>query len=546
MSEQTSVLVAGGGPVGLTTALFLARQGVRPIVVERRPGLSEIPRATGLHARTMELFRSAGLERQIADAGLEIVGPGKEPEKVKAGRATPLLMLGAPSIAELGNAFVLESHDVPYAEFTPSRPIWCGQDHYEPIIYKEAVALGADIRFNSEVVHIEQDDDGVTAEVFDRAAGGRRTIRADYVVAADGVRSSARDLLGIGHRSHGVAGHFVSIIFKADIKIPAEAPAFTLMYLLNPKAQGLVLFIEPGRWMFGVNYYPEQGQSPSDFTEERCVELVRIAAGQPDLEVDVESFTPWDAKHMVADTFRSGRVFLAGDACHAHPPAGGFGVNAGVQDAHNLAWKLAAVVNGWADESLLDSYDAERRPVGAGTADQAWMLFRSRGQLADEDKEMFRDFVVVTMGYHYTSNAVLQDGAEAELMPRELRFTAEPGTRAPHGWLAGKVGKESTVDIVGDAFVLLSASEGWAKAAQDAEREFGIPLRHHDISADGDVPVEDGWWRDTCGLPERGALLVRPDGFVAWRCDDPDADAGTALKEALGRVLGRVPVKGKP
>ena len=376
---STDVLIVGGGPVGLSTALFLARKGIRPILVERRPRLSTIPRATGLHARTVEIFRTVGLEPAVQQAGMKIVGPGAELDLVRAGRATPLVMLGAQSLADLHKSFVMEAHDVDYDPFTPSWPIWCGQDHYEPLLHDAAVEAGAEIRFQNELIGLTQDQDGVTATVNDN--GTTRTIRARYVVAADGVKSPVRNMLEIGDRSNGVAGNFVSIIFRAKVDLPESAPRFTLIYLMNQLAQGLLLFIEPGRWMFGVNYYPERGQSPADFTPERCVELARIAAGDPELEVEVESAQPWDARHMVADAYQSGRVFLAGDACHAHPPAGGFGVNAGIQDAHNLAWKLADVLAGRADESLLDSYEAERRPVGAATADQAWMLFRTRGQL---------------------------------------------------------------------------------------------------------------------------------------------------------------------
>ncbi|MGH8906392.1 MAG: FAD-dependent monooxygenase [Egibacteraceae bacterium] len=543
--ESANVMIVGAGPVGLSTALFLTHQGVRPILVERRSGLSAIPRATGLHARTMELFRTVGLEWQILEVGMELVSPGMEIEKVKAGRATPLIMLGASSLAELDKALVMESHDVPYYDFTPSWPVWCGQDHYEPILLNAARSHGADVRFSTEFVSLEQDNDGVRAVVEDRQTGQRHIIRAHYLVAADGAHSCVRKALGIGHRSHGVAGHFVSIIFRAKIDILEAMPDFTFVYLLNPKVQGIVLVIEPNRWMFGVNYYPERGQSPSDFTAERCVELVRIAAGVPDLDVEVESVAPWEAKHMVADRYRAGRVFLAGDACHTHPPAGGFGVNAGIQDAHNLAWKLSAVMRGWADTSLLDTYDVERRPVGAATADQAWMLFRTRGRLAEEDHAAHRDFVVVAMGYHYTSNAVVGPDTSPELMPRKLEFTGRPGSRAPHGWLERNGERVSTIDLFNGALVLLASTEGssWLEAGRRLADEFGMPLRCYRIGPSGDLVDNNGWWPAACGLSSRGALLVRPDGFVAWRSRETSPDVNETLVEVLGRVLGRALVR---
>ncbi|MDR7276792.1 FAD-dependent oxidoreductase [Catenuloplanes atrovinosus] len=530
MTERTQVLITGAGPVGLSTALFLARRGIRPLVVERRAALSSIPRATGLHARTMELFRTAGLEDPIRDAGLKIVGPDQETELVRAGRATPLVMLGARSLAELRESFVLESHDVPYADFSPSWPIWCGQDHYEPLIHDAAVAAGAEVRFGTALTGLSQDADGVTA-TLDQG----ETVRADYLVGADGVKSTVRDLVGIGQRSHGSAGHFVSIIFRAKIELPDDAPRFTLIYLMNPAAQGLLLYIEPGRWMFGVNYYPERGQSPADFTRERCVEYARIAAGDPHLDVDVESYTPWDATHMVADGYRAGRVFLAGDACHAHPPAGGFGVNAGVQDAHNLAWKLAAVLRGEAGPALLDTYQAERHPIGAATADQAWMLFRSRGRLAEEDRDRYRDFVVVTMGYRYDSAAVEGAPPDAEVLPRALSFTGEPGSRVPHGWVVRDGARVSTIDLFTDDLTLVAAPGGgaWADSAARVAAELGVPLRAYRLGVDLIDP--DAGWQAAAGLDHGGALLVRPDGIVAWRATGPGAEHDVPLRRLLAR-----------
>jgi tetracenomycin A2 monooxygenase-dioxygenase len=270
------------------------------------------------------------------------------------------------------------------------------------------------------------------------------------------------------------------------------------------------------------------------------VELARIAAGNPDLDVDVESAQPWDARHMVAEKFQDGRVFLAGDASHAHPPAGGFGVNAGIQDAHNLAWKLAAVVNGWAGPSLLDTYDVERRPVGAATADQAWMLFRTRGQLAEEDRAAYRDFVIVTMGYRYSSDAVVGAPADAELMPRELTFTGQPGSRVPHGWLTQGKNRLSSIDVLTDDFTLVSGPDGqhWLDDGAVVAAEFGIPLRTYRIGADLGDP--DGWLAGA-GVRSTGALLVRPDGIVGWRSAGADEDPAATLRAVLGQVTGAVP-----
>ena len=237
---------------------------------------------------------------------------------------------------------------------------------------------------------------------------------------------------------------------------------------------------------------------------------------------------------MVADAYQVGRVFLAGDACHAHPPAGGFGVNAGIQDAHNLAWKLADVLAGRADASLLDTYEAERRPVGAATADQAWMLFRTRGQLADEDKAAYRDFVIVTMGYRYHSQAVVGSAPDGEILPRELTFPGQPGSRAAHGWVTHDGAKISTIDVLTDGWSLVTApgNQAWL----DAAAKSGVPIRTFTAGPGGDL-ADDGSWLASCGVGTDGALLVRPDGIIAWRSAGAVTDPAAALSTVLRSIL---------
>lgn len=538
--ERTRVLVVGGGPVGLSTAMFLTRKGVQPIVVERRAGLSTVPRATGLHARTLELFRENGLERQVAERGMEMVGAGRETERVGARTATPTVMLGGVTLSDYGNAIVLESHDLQYEQFTPSRAIWCGQDLYEPLLLDAGRSGGADVRFETEFVSLEQDDDGVTAVVAERSTGDRKTIRAEYLIAADGVHSPIRTLLGIGQRSHGSAGDILSIIFRARIVLPDDAPGFTWFVVFHPDVMGLLLVMGRDRWMLSTMDFQKRGYTAADFTQENCVRLVRTATGFPDLEVEVESARPWKATHMVADNYRLGRVFLAGDACHAHPPAGGFGVNAGIQDGHNLAWKLAAVLHGWADESLLDTYEAERLPVGAATADQAWLLQKGRLQgLSEQEQDSVRDILPVTGGYHYRTGAVIGADADGEIVPRTLEFTGEPGSRVPHVWLERAGARLSTLDLVGHGFVLIAGPDGseWSAAGGRVAAELAIPLHRHRIG--GDLTDPDDRWPQACGVSTRGALLIRPDGFVAWRATGTSPDPRAALSDALRDVLGR-------
>lgn len=543
-NEHTNVLIVGGGPVGLSTALFLARQGVQPIVVERRPSISQIPRATGLHSRTLELFRMVGLEASIRARGLPLVNVGDmDVEEVRAGRATPLAMYGAASVTALNDSSpLLERHDVQYQDFTPCWPLWCGQDRYEPVLLQDAVAHGAEVRFEADLVSVEQDADGVTAVIDPRNGGATYTIDADYLIGADGVRSSVREAVGIGNHSRGVADYFISIILKADIDVSGKPP-FTFLSFANPDVSGLLLFIEPGRWMIGAIYHPELGQSAADFTVERSVEIARAVVGEPKLEVQIESIIPWEAVHMIADDYRSGRVFLAGDAAHCHPPAGGFGVNAGIQDANNLAWKLAAVTNGWAEPSLLDTYQGERRPVGAATAEQAWLLFNTRAKrLNAEELARLSDYIIVAAGYRYSSSAVVGGDAHPEVLPRVLEFTGQPGSIAPHGWLLRDGTRLSTVDLFGGAFVLAAGAggAGWMHAAERVARGLGVPLRGHLLGTAGDLVDPDARWSTACGIAGGGAVLVRPDGFVAWRsASDPGADPDEVLSTVFAKILGR-------
>jgi 2-polyprenyl-6-methoxyphenol hydroxylase-like FAD-dependent oxidoreductase len=539
--ERTSVLIVGGGPVGLSTAMFLSHLGVRPIVVERRGGLSTVPRATGLHARTIELFREVGLEPRVAELGMEMVGAGRSLDRVRARRATPTVMLGAVTLADLAEAIEIESHDLQYEQFTPSRAIWCGQDLYEPLLLESALGRGADVRFDTEFVSLTQDAEAVAAVVRDRT-GDQHTIRADYLIAADGVHSSIRDLLGIGRKSHGSAGDILSVIFRARIDLPPEGPWFTWFVVFHPDVMGLLLVMGRDRWMLSTMDYLQRGFSAADFTTEQCVELVRTATGRPDLDVHVESARPWKATHMVADRYSRGRVFLAGDACHAHPPAGGFGVNAGIQDGHNLAWKLNAVLQGWAHPSVLDTYEAERRPVGEVTADQAWLLQKARLHgLSEEEQDSVRDILPVSGGYQYRSTAVVAEDAGTEVVPRTLEFTGRPGSRVPHVWRLRAGARLSTLDLLWKGFVLIAGPEAaaWEAAGVQAARVLGVPLRAHQVGPEGDLADPEGRFPAACGISDAGAVLLRPDGFVAWRAAGALADPVQALHDVLGRVLGR-------
>lgn len=530
--ERVPVLIVGAGPVGISTAIFLACHGIKPLLVEKRDGTSRLPRAPGLQARTMELFRAAGLQPEIR--ALEM---GDSHPYFEGG------ILRVNTFSEIDDAVVLEAPSLDGPTISPERVMGCGQDRYEQVLVGKAREYGAEVRFSTRLVSFAQDDDGVTATIEDTVTRRQRTVRARYLVGADGARSHTRRVLGIERAGRGSVFHALSIYFRApELATLLKDRKFILCYAtVRGTMMGLSRLHGCDPWLAAPIYRPDRGESPADFTDERCIEIIRAAAGKADLHVKIMDKVPWEGAQLVADRFRSGRVFLAGDAAHVHPPAGGFGANTGIHDAHNLVWKIAAVLNGWGGDALLDTYDAERRRVGHAMAEQAMVRNRIRhGYASDEDRANMVDDIIITLGYRYLSSAIIGAEDHRVLTPR-LELTGEPGTRAPHVWL-GRNGKRlSTIDLFWDSFVLLTGPEGgaWAQAATDLSSRTPVPLRVWQIGGrDGLIPV-DRDWTTAYGIKPEGAVLVRPDAFVAWRSTGLALDAGAVLADVLDRAAAR-------
>ncbi|MFB8060737.1 FAD-dependent oxidoreductase, partial [Kitasatospora purpeofusca] len=361
VDDRVPVLIVGGSLVGLSAALFLGRLGVRHLLVEKHADTSRHPRGRGNNVRTMELYRVAGIEAAIREAA-SVLAPNHG-------------ILQAPSLTGEEQEWLFREIDPGgrLARFSPSSWCLCSQNDLEPVLRHAARDLGADIRFGTELLSFEQDDEGVTALLRSRETGEERTVRAQYLVAADGPRSPARTALGIGQTGKGELFHNVSITFRA--KRLAEAVGdrhFIACYLTNPEADGALLPVDNREeWVFHAPWHPEHGEPLEAFTDERCARHIRAAVGMPELDVEVTGRAPWHAAERVAEGYSSGRVFLAGDSAHEMSPTGAFGSNTGIQDAHNLAWKLAAVLCGWAGPGLLDTYGQERRPVARVTSERA-------------------------------------------------------------------------------------------------------------------------------------------------------------------------------
>ncbi|WP_407550939.1 FAD-dependent oxidoreductase [Streptomyces sp. Pv4-95] len=535
-NSGTHVLIAGGSLVGLSTAVFLAHHNVPCTVVERHPGTSIHPRAVGYYPRTAELLRTVGVEDAAKDAA-----SGFEQHKTRAG------------VVSLAGEVLFSKEELAggdeLADLTPSKLLLLPQDRLEPLLRARAEKLGADLRFGTELVSFTQDGDGVSAVVKDEH-GVESTLRADYLVAADGPRSTVREALGLRREGRGVLSRHVSIAFGADFGAVLGERRYSVVHVKNDTVMGILVHddtLTEGTLIVG--YDPEKGESLDDFTDARCAELVSAAIGSDTVEVTVRSRFPWDMAELVTERFVQGRVLIAGDAAHQIPPTGGYGANTGIADAFNLSWKLALVLKGVAAPSLLDTYHEERWPVGTYTARQGSLQLAVRSGTATEEQQAATDdAMTVTMGQAYPSGAFVHEaGAEPLPLtcdPRSLR--GEPGTRAPYVVLERDGVPVSTLDLFGTGFVLLAGRDGgsWGRAAASAGPALGVDIAFHGIgptAEDTQLVDRQGRWNDAYGVRAGGAVLVRPDGVVAWRAPAslPAAEQGAALEAALRRILGR-------
>lgn len=537
------VLVVGGSSVGLACGLFLGRQGVRTLVVERHENLSEHPRATAISQRTRELMREAGLERAVLDASHTTESGGKIVVETLAGIDLAAVPRGRAPRTQLAG----QSERYSPAEVAGS----CSQDRLDPILLRAARERGSEPRFAAELVEFAQDEDGVTAVVAEARSGRRYTVRAHYLLAADGAGSGIRRTLGIGTTGPGPLGdHVINILFRADLGELVRGQEFTVCEIVNPEVHGGLLPIDKdgSLWVFHTEYYPERGEGPNDFPPERCRELIRKAIGLPGLEIEIRNVLPWRMAAQVADRYRSGRVLLVGDSAHVVPPMGGFGMNTGIADAHNLAWKLALVLDGRADPSLLDTYELERRPIALEAMAQVLLrmehprLHWDHGAVAERARVGMVHATVMHLGYQYASPAIVDP---REQLPStediELDLDGSPGTRVPHVWVEREGRRVSTLDLVPSRFALLGgpAAAPWRQAARSAASKAGIELGALLIGPGGDAEDPEGAWPRAAGIARDGALLVRPDGFVAFRAPGAVPEPERVLEHALGRILGR-------
>jgi 2-polyprenyl-6-methoxyphenol hydroxylase-like FAD-dependent oxidoreductase len=533
VGHDVPVLIIGGSLVGLTSAVLLGKQEVPSLVVERHAGSAIHPRAALILQRSMEILRGAGIEDVIRSLS------AKQFDQDAA-------IMSAETLAGKEIAWHLPKLNEGVGDLSPCLRLFVTQVAIEPVLAERARQLGADIRFGTELVSFEDHGDGVTAVTRQRDTGEVSTVSARYMIAADGTHSTIRDRLGIGTSGRGALSKSITIYFHADVEALLRKRSLGVIMIVNKTLQGFFRIEKPYRSGFLAVHGLGDPQNPNsdiwtDLTNDRCVEFVRAALGDPDIEVQIDNVMRWQATAQVADSFQKGNVFLVGDAAHSMPPYGGFGGNTGIQGAHNLAWKIKAALEGRAGTGLLATYDAERRPVAQFTVEQAYGRYVARAApfLAVHGTQPLVSDADIDLGYRY--RIATSDGeCTSESVHGSPRESAgAPGTRAPHHVLMHDGQQISTHDLFGVNFVMLGGpdADAWTKAVRMAVETAQVPIDVHRIGcADGLGDVTGGFCT-AYGLSSTGMVLVRPDGFVAWRAVNDDAASTEAVIDALTAAL---------
>ncbi|QHD06948.1 FAD-dependent monooxygenase [Pseudomonas sp. R76] len=486
-AQNQTVLIVGGGIVGLSAALFLQHHGVPFTLVEQGAELSALPRARGFSARTLELYRSIGLqgpiERVAATAWKQGAFGG-------ARRGRSLLESEPLPLADIGKLHT-------YADPSPCQLTACPQTLVEPVLLAALRERGGDMRFSARLVRFEQDDQCVRAVIRNSDASETR-IDAGYLFAADGARSEIRRSLGIARQGIEPNRHYLNVYFEADLTTDVAGRTFSQCEVANGIVSGVFLAMNnTTRWSFHISYDPSS-EDPERWSESQIISMIQAAIGY-DLPVRLLQRSAWNTRVRTADSYRVGRCFLMGDAAHTMPPWGGFNANTGIADAYDLAWRIAYVLKGQESPSILNFYEKERRPVAIRNGEQAWLRtdFEARFQIQTaanaQTHARLIDYGALQMRYRYGAN----DTVDA--------LRAQPGTRFPHTWIEWKGERHSTLDLFGRSYVAVCGPSA-EKLADVVSYRVGDDFRF----------LEEGFdWRQLTGLENDGVVMVRPDGIVS-------------------------------
>ena len=532
---EVPVLIVGGSLVGMSAATLLAQHGITSLAVEHHRGTAIHPRAAMATQRTMEVFRGIGLEPSIRQRSAE--------QFVQDGGIVAVETL----FGGLTTEFIADLN-AGVRDVSPSERLFLSQNALEPLLKQRALELGANIRFATEVTSVEEHREGVTSTIRDRDTGEITTVRSQYLIAADGSHSRVRKQLGIAMHGHPTFSKSVTIYFRAPMRSVLHDKRWSVVYVNNDRLRGFFRFEKPFDSAFLVVNtvgHPAQPVTDvsADFSTERALEFVRIALGRDDVPIEIDNVMHWNAAAEVADKFQTERIFIAGDAAHVMPPTGGFGGNTGVQDAHNLAWKLALVLKGRAPAALLSTYEAERRSASSMTVEQAYTRYvlRTDPSLGTADAQKIVNDLNIELGYVYRSAAIAQDGPDdglPHLSPRET--CGRPGTRAPHLWLTNQGERISSLDLYNQRFVLLGGpqSQDWCQCGREISAQTGIELDVLRAGANG-LEDDDGQLSAAHGIEPSGCVLIRPDGFVSWRARTDEHASPQQLGAAVSQAIGR-------
>jgi 2,4-dichlorophenol 6-monooxygenase len=583
--ETVPVLIVGGGGAGLTASMLLAKEGVEHLLVSARPQTSDLPKAHVLNQRAMEVLEDVG----VADA---IAAAGTPPEQMAA---TAFYAGFAGPEPDYGRRLIkLESwgaggEDESWRAASSWRQQNLPQIRLEPLLKARADELSPGrVRFNHELIALEQDDDGVRATIRDNGTGDEYEVRSQYVIGADGGRRVPK-LIGVGYEGLGVIAQEATLHVTADLSQWATDPDVLIRWIYSPQGGVLVVIVPMGperwgpdseEWVIHLNYAVDVAQSDAEVEAD-----ARRALGIGDLPMKIHKVTRWTLEAVLAETFQVGRVFLVGDAAHRHPPTGGLGLTSAIHDVQNLCWKLAAVLAGDASPALLETYEAERRPadqrncqrslengfnhfeVGAligispdNSAEENMALLRRLWGGRPEDEQLRRDVTSklraqsmefselnVEYGFAHDSAAVVPDGSPPPENVDDVRVyqpSTRPGAPLPHAWIEDDQGGRRPIKDLArpGRFLLIAGEDGvaWCEAARELAAETGLPLDAVRIGhSEGDLFDPRLLWTRHRGIQRDGAILVRPDRYVAWRQVTAAGDARAALADALGRVLAR-------
>jgi 2,4-dichlorophenol 6-monooxygenase len=575
---DTDVLIIGSGPAGLSSAALLSTYGVKNMVVTKYGWLSDTPRAHITNQRAVEILRDLGLEQS---AMLHAT-----PQWKMANNVFCYSLAGE----EFGRMYSWGNHPRRKADYDLASPCQiCDlpQNLLEPVLLEAAASRGSKVRFNAEFLSAAQDDQGVTATIRDRLTGEEFQVRARYMIGADGGRSAVANDIGLEMCGEmGLSGS-VNIIFEADLAPYVEHRPSVLYWVLQPGAEigglgaGVIRMVRPWHeWMAIWGYDQSQGEPEISGTD--AERIVRNMVGDEHMPVTIKSISLWKVNNMYAADYCRGRIFCMGDAVHRHPPLNGLGSNTSIQDAYNLAWKLALVLRGRAGTGLLESYSDERQPVGKQIVQRANAsaldyppLFEALGLLAEGGSEAVNERIAerkapteegkarrtalhkailkknyefnthgVELNQRYASSAIVSDGPPPPFERDEQLYyqsSTHPGAHLPHAWLERDRHRVSTLDLCGKGrFTLLTGigGEAWRDAAANVEIQLGIPVEVFAIGPSGSDAMDIyGDWSDLSEIEDDGAILVRPDMFVAWRAKSLNGDETNTLVGVFENIL---------